>query len=62
MLFLNSFYNFPAHYYQETYPHVGSKHVAEKVVRSLREAGVKVKEVSRGLDHGVWSSFKCGAC
>jgi aromatic ring-opening dioxygenase catalytic subunit (LigB family) len=55
-----SFYGFPSHYYQEKYPHVGSKEVAEKVLSYLKDAGIKAEGVTRGLDHGVWASFKCG--
>jgi len=28
----------------------------------LRRAGIEVEGVTRGLDHGVWASFKCGTC
>lgn len=55
-----SFYGFPDHYYKEKYPHVGSKEVAHKVLDLLKEAGIEAKGVKRGLDHGVWASFKCG--
>ncbi|KAJ5123058.1 hypothetical protein N7448_009155 [Penicillium atrosanguineum] len=54
------FYGFPDHYYKETYPNVGSKEVAHKVLDLLKEAGIESKGVKRGLDHGVWASFKCG--
>ncbi|KAJ5298282.1 uncharacterized protein N7443_006402 [Penicillium atrosanguineum] len=53
------FYGFPDHYYKETYPNVGSKEVAHKVLDLLKEAGIESKGVKRGLDHGVWASFKC---
>ncbi|RAH65322.1 DODA-type extradiol aromatic ring-opening family dioxygenase [Aspergillus aculeatinus CBS 121060] len=53
------FYGFPSHYYKEKYPNVGSKEVAEKVLSALGEAGIKAEGVKRGLDHGVWASFKC---
>ncbi|KAI9795306.1 MAG: hypothetical protein M1835_006021 [Candelina submexicana] len=53
------FYGFPSHYYKEKYPNVGSKEVAEKVMTSLSNAGIQVKGVKRGLDHGVWACFKC---
>lgn len=55
-----SFYGFPSHYYKEKYPNVGSKEVANKVLDSLKEAGIAAEGVKRGLDHGVWASFKCG--
>jgi aromatic ring-opening dioxygenase catalytic subunit (LigB family) len=55
-----SFYGFPDHYYKEKYPNVGSKEVSQKVLDSLTQAGIKAEGVKRGLDHGVWASFKCG--
>ncbi|EKV09919.1 Aromatic ring-opening dioxygenase LigB subunit, putative [Penicillium digitatum PHI26] len=54
------FGGFPSHYYKEKYPHVGSKEVAEEVLRLLKEAKIPAEGVKRGLDHGVWASFKCG--
>jgi aromatic ring-opening dioxygenase catalytic subunit (LigB family) len=56
------FYGFPSHYYKEKYPNVGSKEVASKVLDALQQAGIKAEGVKRGLDHGVWASFKCGRC
>ncbi|KKK27160.1 aromatic ring-opening dioxygenase LigB subunit [Aspergillus rambellii] len=53
------FYGFPSHYYKEKYPNVGSKEIATKVLDALGEAGIKAEGVKRGLDHGVWASFKC---
>ncbi|KAL2820090.1 Extradiol ring-cleavage dioxygenase, class III enzyme, subunit B [Aspergillus granulosus] len=53
------FYGFPSHYYEEKYPNVGSKEVATKVLDAFKEAGIKAEGVKRGLDHGVWASFKC---
>ncbi|KAJ5143338.1 Extradiol ring-cleavage dioxygenase class III enzyme subunit B [Penicillium bovifimosum] len=53
------FYGFPGHYYKEKYPNVGSKEVAQKVLDSLKDAGIAAEGVKRGLDHGVWASFKC---
>lgn len=55
-----SFYGFPGHYYKEKYPNVGSKEVANEVLRLLKEADITAEGVERGLDHGVWASFKCG--
>ncbi|RDW92554.1 aromatic ring-opening dioxygenase LigB subunit [Coleophoma crateriformis] len=52
------FYGFPSHYYKETYPNVGSKEVAETVIDALTKAGIKANPTRRGLDHGVWASFK----
>jgi aromatic ring-opening dioxygenase catalytic subunit (LigB family) len=57
----SSFYGFPAHYYEEKYPNIGSPEIAQAVVTAIQDAGIKVKGVERGLDHGVWSSFKCGS-
>ncbi|KAH0559879.1 hypothetical protein GP486_003599 [Trichoglossum hirsutum] len=47
------------HYYEERYPNVGSKELAEKTMSLLKKAGIEVKGVDRGLDHGVWVIFKC---
>lgn len=30
------------------------------MIDALREANIKAEGVKRGLDHGVWASFKCG--
>lgn len=43
---------------EETFPNVGSKVVAEKVMMLLRSNKIEVEAVERGLDHGVWASFK----
>ena len=43
---------------EEKYPNVGSKAIAEKAIRCLKSSGIETKAVSRGLDHGVWASFK----
>ena len=37
---------------------MGSKAVAEKVIAALRSHGINAEAVVRGLDHGVWASFK----
>lgn len=57
---ITSFYGFPDHYYKEKFPNVGSRKVADKVLAALSKAGIEGKGVKRGLDHGVWASFKCG--
>ena len=57
-----SFYGFPSHYYKEKFPHKGSKDIATQVTHVLQSAGIQVKPVSRGLDHGIWTSFKVGEC
>lgn len=41
---------------------MGSTEVAQKVLGALGDAGIKAEGVKRGLDHGVWASFKCGKC
>lgn len=42
------------------YPNVGSKEIAQKVIDAVRGAGMHAEGVERGLDHGVWASFRCG--
>jgi 4,5-DOPA dioxygenase extradiol len=55
-----SFYGFPDHYYRETFEYVGSPSLAADILGLLQDSGIKAKGTSRGLDHGVWSSFKVG--
>ena len=43
---------------EEKYPNVGSKEIAAKVIESLRAHDIEAEAVERGLDHGVWASFK----
>ena len=43
---------------KETYPNFGSKDVAQKVMDLLQKDNIEVDAVERGLDHGVWTSFK----
>lgn len=57
----HSFYGFPTKYYEETFPHVGSKKIASEVMEAVKAANIDIKPVQRGLDHGVWASFKVGA-
>ncbi|KAL8839638.1 MAG: hypothetical protein Q9170_001644 [Blastenia crenularia] len=52
------FYGFPKKYYTETFPHKGSEEIASKIMEALRNADIDTKPVQRGLDHGVWASFK----
>ncbi|KAL9131940.1 MAG: hypothetical protein Q9217_000220 [Psora testacea] len=42
----------------QKYPNVGSRAIAESVLASLRSQSINAQGVSRGLDHGVWASFK----
>lgn len=42
----------------ERYPNVGSRKVAGQVMDVLKSSGIDVQPVERGLDHGVWASFK----
>ncbi|KAL9575949.1 MAG: hypothetical protein Q9212_007531, partial [Teloschistes hypoglaucus] len=52
------FYGFPKNYYEEKFPNKGSEEVAKEVMEALKAAEIGVRPVKRGLDHGVWSSFK----
>lgn len=52
------FYNFPAHYYSQTYPHRTSPALATRILTLLNAAHIPAVGVSRGLDHGVWAGFK----
>lgn len=54
----SSFYGFPAHYYREVFPNKGSPAIAQKVISALTIAGIKTQGLRRGLDHGVFASFK----
>lgn len=54
------FYNFPAHYYSQTFPHetLNQSGISE-VGRALDVAGIKWEGVrGRGLDHGAWVPLK----
>ncbi|KAK4553046.1 hypothetical protein LTR86_009970 [Recurvomyces mirabilis] len=51
------FRGFPPKYYQIEYPYRGSLEVAEAVTKKLGTAGITVRKVKRGLDHGVWVGF-----
>ncbi|KAI1366646.1 Extradiol ring-cleavage dioxygenase, class III enzyme, subunit B [Xylaria arbuscula] len=51
------YYGFPPEYYDVKYPNIGSPELANKVIGLLRDAGIKAKGVSRGLDHGVYVGF-----
>lgn len=51
------FYGFPQHYYEAKYSNKGSPELASKILDLLKQAGIKSKGVTRGLDHGVWSGF-----
>ena len=53
------YYGFPDEYYSVQYPNKGSPELTEKVLGMLKDAGVEAKGVKRGLDHGVFASFKC---
>lgn len=54
------FYGFPRRYYEYEFPNRGSPEVAERVAGLLREGGVEVEGVERGLDHGIWAGFIVG--
>ncbi|KFY93874.1 hypothetical protein V500_03502 [Pseudogymnoascus sp. VKM F-4518 (FW-2643)] len=51
------FYGLPRRYYEYEFPNRGSPEVAERVAGLLREGGVEVEGVERGLDHGIWAGF-----
>lgn len=48
------FYNFPKHYYQETFHSSGNAALLSDVVDALGSGGVKTEQVARGADHGLW--------
>lgn len=52
------FYNFPKHFYAQTFKSNSTKQAATDVKNVLTTAGWRVKEVARGLDHGLWVPFK----
>jgi len=52
------FYGFPDHYYKETYPNEGSFPLAQHVIEVLTKHNIAASGTRRGLDHGVWASFK----
>ncbi|KAL8817194.1 MAG: hypothetical protein Q9223_003931 [Gallowayella weberi] len=52
------FYGFPRKYFEERYPNVGNKDLAAQVIEAVQAAHIDIKPVKRGLDHGVWASFK----
>lgn len=54
------FYGLPRRYYEYEFPNRGSPEVAERVAGLLREGGVEVEGVERGLDHGIWAGFLVG--
>ena len=43
---------------EEQYPNVGDREIARSVMDLLRSNDIEVEAVERGLDHGVWASFK----
>jgi 4,5-DOPA dioxygenase extradiol len=51
------YHGFPAHYYKVKYPNVGSTELADRVLGSLKTAGIAATGVTRGLDHGVFAPF-----
>lgn len=60
LTFAHSFYGFPQKYYNAKFPNVGSKEIASEVMEAVKAANIDIKPVQRGLDHGVWASFKVG--
>lgn len=58
------FYGFPKHYYEETFPYETSPELVDLVTNALTSddgpgTPIRTKTTRRGLDHGVWASFKC---
>ncbi|CAO3663083.1 hypothetical protein G6F70_004880 [Rhizopus microsporus] len=52
------FYNFPKHYYEETWDHQGSPQLANRVIDLLKKAGLSPSGEKYGNDHGVWVPLK----
>jgi 4,5-DOPA dioxygenase extradiol len=52
------FYNFPKHFYEQTFESHGDEGIVGDVKAALEGSGVGVTEEMRGLDHGIWG--KCG--
>lgn len=52
------FYNFPKHFYEETWDHQGSPSVANQVIDLLNKNGIKATGQKYGNDHGVWVPLK----
>lgn len=48
------FYNFPAHFYQQTFESHGSEDLIGSIKSALKSSHIDVEETKRGLDHGVW--------
>ena len=48
------FYNFPKHFYAQTFKSNSSRQASADVKDVLTTGGWLVKEVARGLDHGLW--------
>ncbi|KAL8716129.1 MAG: hypothetical protein Q9220_000034 [cf. Caloplaca sp. 1 TL-2023] len=44
----------------DNYPNTGSEEIASQVMEAVRAFDIDVMPVRRGLDHGVWASFKVG--
>jgi hypothetical protein len=53
------FYNFPRHYYAETFKSAFSPSLPDLVSSALTTSSIPNRTVpSRGLDHGLWVPFK----
>ncbi len=56
---LFDYYNFPPETYRLTYPAPGAPELADRVRRSLAEAGIdSAEELERGYDHGIFVPLK----
>lgn len=51
------FYNFPKHYYEQTFYSKGDPTMLQSIKDSLTSAGLGVKTKKRGLDHGIFGKL-----
>ncbi len=52
---IHDFSGFPAALYRLSYPAPGAPQLAESLVQTLRQAGIRAEpDDTRGLDHGAW--------
>ncbi|GAA6008705.1 hypothetical protein JCM10207_001692 [Rhodosporidiobolus poonsookiae] len=56
--FVNDFHDAAPFVYDYEWPHLDAPELAHEVYRELKDAGLLVKRVQRGIDHGVWVPAK----
>ncbi|GAA5974283.1 hypothetical protein JCM11641_006711 [Rhodosporidiobolus odoratus] len=56
--FVNDFHDSAPFVYKYDWPHLDAAEHAHEVYRELKAAGLDVKRVERGVDHGVWVPAK----